>query len=58
MQSVNRRGVSVSLGYQLPYPLSINGKMQDDKQFVFKAVADAQKAIDYIVGNQFEEAEA
>jgi antirestriction protein ArdC len=31
-------------------------KLRDDKQFIFKAAAAAQKAVDYIVGNAFEEA--
>ncbi len=30
-------------------------KLKDDKQFIFKAAAEAQKAVDYIVGNTFEE---
>ncbi len=31
-------------------------KLQDDKQFVFKAAAAAQKAVDFIVGNAFDDA--
>ena len=32
-------------------------KLKDDKQFIFKAAAEAQKAADYIVGNTFEDSE-
>lgn len=32
-------------------------KLKDDKQFIFKAASEAQKAVDYIVGNTFEECE-
>lgn len=31
-------------------------KLKDDKQFVFKAAAEAQKAVDYIIGSAFDEA--
>ena len=31
-------------------------KLKDDKQFIFKASAAAQKAVDYIIGNSFENA--
>lgn len=31
-------------------------KLKDDKQFIFKAAAGAQKAVDYIVGNTFDDA--
>lgn len=31
-------------------------KLKDDKQFIFKAAAEAQKAVDYIVGNAFGDA--
>ena len=32
-------------------------KLKDDKQFIFKAAAEAQKAVDFIVGNTFDDAE-
>jgi antirestriction protein ArdC len=32
-------------------------KLKDDKQFIFKAAAEAQKAVDYIVGDTFDEGE-
>lgn len=32
-------------------------KLKDDKQFIFKAAAEAQKAVDSIVGDTFEESE-
>lgn len=32
-------------------------KLKDDKQFIFKAAAEAQKAVDYIVSDMFEEGE-
>ncbi|MBL7814707.1 MAG: DUF1738 domain-containing protein [Saprospiraceae bacterium] len=32
-------------------------KLKDDKQFVFKAAAEAQKAVDFIIGSSFDEAE-
>lgn len=32
-------------------------KLKDDKQFIFKAAADAQKAVDHIVGDAFSDAE-
>lgn len=31
-------------------------KLKDDKQFIFKAAAEAQKAVDFIVGNAFDDA--
>ena len=31
-------------------------KLKDDKQFIFKAAAEAQKAVDYIVGDAFDDA--
>lgn len=33
-------------------------KLKDDKQFIFKAAAEAQKAVDFIIGNAFDEVEA
>lgn len=34
------------------------GKLKGDKQFIFKAAAEAQKAVDFIIGNTFDEVEA
>ncbi len=34
------------------------GKLKGDKQFIFKAAAEAQKAVDFIIGSTFEEVEA
>lgn len=33
-------------------------KLKDDKNFIFKAAAEAQKAVDFIIGSTFEEVEA
>ena len=34
------------------------GKLKGDKQFIFKAAAEAQKAVDFIIGNSFDDIEA
>ena len=32
-------------------------KLKDDKQLIFKASAEAQKAVDYILGDSFDDAD-